>query len=59
MYAAGEPLLARAQAAGEVRSDASFDDVLRLVSGLTSASWVDDRQRARVLALALDGLRVF
>ena len=58
MYQAGEPLLARAQAAGEVRADTSFDDVLRLVSGLTSAAFVDDAQRDRVLALALDGLRV-
>ncbi|MFI5933062.1 TetR/AcrR family transcriptional regulator [Actinoplanes sp. NPDC051494] len=57
MYAAGEPLMARAQEAGEVRADVAFDDVLRLVSGLTSAAFVDDGQRDRVLALALDGLR--
>ncbi|MFF5294239.1 TetR/AcrR family transcriptional regulator [Paractinoplanes globisporus] len=58
MYAAGEPLYVRAQEAGVVRRDATFDDVLRLVSGLTSASFVDDAQKERVLALALDGLRV-
>jgi AcrR family transcriptional regulator len=58
MYAAGEPLYVRAQEAGVVRKDATFDDVLRLVSGLTSASFVDDAQKERVLALALDGLRV-
>jgi AcrR family transcriptional regulator len=57
MYAAGQPLFDRAQAAGVVRADASLDDVLRLVSGLTSASFVDDAQRGRVLAFALDGLR--
>jgi AcrR family transcriptional regulator len=57
MYAAGEPLLARAQQAGEVRADATFDDVLRMVSGLTSAGFVDDAQRDRVLSYALDGLR--
>jgi AcrR family transcriptional regulator len=57
MYAAGEPLFERAQAARVVRTDVSFDDVLRMVSGLTSAAFVDDRQRERVLALALDGLR--
>jgi len=28
-----------------------------MVSGLTSAAFVDDAQRERVLALALDGLR--
>ncbi|GIF39483.1 TetR/AcrR family transcriptional regulator [Actinoplanes xinjiangensis] len=57
MYAAGEPLFARAQQAGEVRPDAAFDDVLRLVSGLSSAAFVDDAQRHRVLDIALDGLR--
>jgi len=57
MYEAGEPLLERAQQAGEVRADANFDDVLRLVSGLMSATFVDDDQRKRVLGLALDGLR--
>ncbi|WP_433385707.1 TetR/AcrR family transcriptional regulator [Actinoplanes sp. CA-142083] len=57
MYEAGEPLFARAQAAGVVRSDANFDDLLRMVSGLMSAAFVDDGQRKRVLALALDGLR--
>ena len=42
MYAAGEPLLERAQQAVEVRADDRFDDVLRMVSGLTSAGFVDD-----------------
>jgi AcrR family transcriptional regulator len=57
MYAAGEPLLERAQKAGEVRPDADFDDVLRLFSGLTSAGYADDAQRERVFSFALDGLR--
>jgi AcrR family transcriptional regulator len=57
MYAAGEPLFVRAQEAGEVRGDASFDDVLRMVSGLVSAGYVDVAQRDRVLSYALDGIR--
>lgn len=57
MYEAGEPLFARAQQAGEVRTDASFDDLLRLVAGLTSGTYVDDAQRDRVLGIALSGLR--
>ncbi|KUL29294.1 TetR/AcrR family transcriptional regulator [Actinoplanes awajinensis] len=57
MYRAGEPLLERARAAGEVRSDASFDDVLRMISGLVSGAFVDEAQRDRVLAFALDGIR--
>ncbi|MDN3359642.1 TetR/AcrR family transcriptional regulator [Actinomadura sp. DC4] len=58
MYAAGEPLLTRAQEAGEAREDASFDDVLRMVTGITSAGFIDGEQRERVLSIALDGVRV-
>ena len=57
MYAAGTPLFERAQEAGEARKDVSFDDLLRMVSGLTAAGFVDDDQRARVLEIALDGVR--
>jgi len=57
MYAAGTPLFERAQEAGEVRSDISFDDLLRMVSGLTAAGFVDQAQRDRVLNIALDGVR--
>jgi AcrR family transcriptional regulator len=58
MYAAGEPLFARAQEAGEARRDATFDDVLRMVTGITATGFVDDEQRERVLGMALDGVRV-
>jgi AcrR family transcriptional regulator len=58
MFEAGEPLLRRAQQAGVVRTDVTFDDVLRLVSGITAATYADDAQRDRVLAVALSGLRV-
>jgi AcrR family transcriptional regulator len=57
MYDAGRPLFERAQAAGEARKDVSFDDVLRMVSGLTAAGYVDDAQRERVLSIALTGVR--
>lgn len=57
MHQAGEPLLARAQAEGSVRPEVTFDDLLRMVAGLTSATFVSDEQRTRVLAFALDGLR--
>ncbi len=58
MYAAGTPLFERAQEAGEARKDVSFDDLLRMVSGLTAAGFVDQSQRDRVLNIALDGVRV-
>jgi AcrR family transcriptional regulator len=57
MYAAGEPLFARAQEAGDARTDISFDDVLRMISGITGAGFVDGEQRERVLGIAFDGVR--
>ncbi|MDG4805239.1 helix-turn-helix domain containing protein [Micromonospora sp. WMMD1120] len=57
IYAAGEPLMRRAQAAGAVRDDIGFDDVVRLISGLTMAQFPSPEQRDRVLGVALDGLR--
>jgi AcrR family transcriptional regulator len=57
MYNAGQPLFDQAQASGAIRPDTNFDDVLRMVSGLTAAGFVDEAQRTRVLNLALDGLR--
>lgn len=57
IYEAGEPLFVRAQEAGDARADTGFDDVLRMVSGLTGAGFVDEEQRDRVLQLALDGVR--
>ncbi|MEV6417340.1 helix-turn-helix domain-containing protein [Kribbella sp. NPDC051718] len=56
MYDAGQPLFDQAQQSGAIRPDTNFDDVLRMVSGLTAAGFVDDAQRTRVLNLALDGL---
>lgn len=57
MYAAGEPVLERAQRAGEIRSDTGIQDVLFMVSGIAGVNFTDDAQRERVLQLALDGLR--
>ena len=51
------PLLSRAQEAGVARADATFDDVLRLVSGITMMTFKDDSQMEKVLDMALDGLR--
>ena len=57
MYDAGTPLFERAQAAGEVRPDLTFDDLVRMVSGLTSGTFADQAQRDRVFRIALDGIR--
>jgi AcrR family transcriptional regulator len=53
----GAPLLERAQAAGIARTDASFDDVLRLIMGITLTQAGDPDQLDRLLAIALDGIR--
>ncbi len=39
------------------RKDMDIGDLLRLVSGVTGTTFVDDAQRDRVLAIALDGVR--
>ncbi|WP_405468758.1 TetR/AcrR family transcriptional regulator [Streptomyces canus] len=58
MYAAGGPLLERAQEAGQARRDMDFVDLLRMVAGITATTFDDDAQRDRVLSIALDGVRV-
>jgi len=57
IFAAGEPLLARAKAAGVVRGDAEFMDVIRMVSGVTMIKNATSDDIRRVLKMALDGLR--
>ncbi len=54
---AGGPLLRRAQDAGVARPDANFDDVLRMISGMTMVAFVEPGQMERVLDMAFDGLR--
>jgi AcrR family transcriptional regulator len=58
MWEAANPIFERAQHAGVVRADTTLDDVMRLVSGVTGSYYDSDEQRARVLSLALDGIRV-
>ncbi|MFE7034628.1 hypothetical protein ACFU9Y_30395 [Streptomyces sp. NPDC057621] len=57
IHAAGRPLLECAQAAGAARPDVTFDDVLFLVNGVSGANFVQEAQRDRVLAMALDGIK--
>jgi AcrR family transcriptional regulator len=57
LYAAGEPLLRRAQDAGIVRPDVTIGEVIRLVGGIAKMPVDDPAEVQRVLAIALDGLR--
>jgi len=57
---AADALLARAQEAGVVRSDADSGDLVRLVHAVNIATQrgpADPGQADRMLALILDGLR--
>lgn len=57
ILAAGGPLLARAQASGDARSDITFDDLLRMISGITMMPYDDPAQRQRIVTVAIDGIR--
>ena len=54
---AGTALVQRAQAAGVVRPDAEFMDVVRIVGAIALVPTEDSEQKERLLDLALDGLR--
>jgi AcrR family transcriptional regulator len=57
MNAAGEPLLARAQAAGEVRRDTDLAEVIQLVVGVAKLPGAAPGQVEHLLEIVLDGLR--
>ncbi|OJU84042.1 MAG: hypothetical protein BGO11_02380 [Solirubrobacterales bacterium 70-9] len=57
IYDAAEPLLKRAQEAGEVRDDVDILDVTRMVSGIAALRTVERDQVERLVGIALDGLR--
>jgi AcrR family transcriptional regulator len=56
-YRAGEPLLTRAQASGDVRPDVTINDVVQMVGGIAKISAADPADVERILSIALDGLR--
>jgi len=57
LFAAGEPLLKRAQDAGAVRPDVEFSDVMHMVIGIAKIPVSDPAQIDHILRVALDGLR--
>ncbi len=57
LFSAGEPLLNRARAAGEVRADAELKDIVQMVGGIAKIQNSDPDAIARILGIALDGLR--
>ena len=57
LFGAGEPLLARAKAAGAVRDDVELADIIMMIGGIAKYSASDPRQIDRMVEIALDGLR--
>jgi AcrR family transcriptional regulator len=57
LFAAGEPLLTRAQEAGVVRPDVTIADVMQMVMGIGKVPASDPAQVSHLLRIALDGLR--
>ena len=57
LFAAGEPLLKRAQDARVVRGDVDFSDVLHMVAGISKIPASDPKQVEHIIRIALDGLR--
>jgi AcrR family transcriptional regulator len=57
LHEAGEPLLARAQAAGAVRPDASLTEIIKMIGAIAKLPASEPEQRERILQIALDGLR--
>jgi AcrR family transcriptional regulator len=57
IHAVARPLLRRAQESGAARTDITFDDVIRLVGGISAVQVTDEDQRERLIRMAIDGLR--
>jgi AcrR family transcriptional regulator len=57
LYAAGGPLLERAQQARVVRTDTDFSEVIQMVGGIAKIPSTDPAQLDHILEIALDGLR--
>jgi AcrR family transcriptional regulator len=57
LFAAGEPLLQRAQEAGVVRPDVTIAEVIQMVVGIAKIPAGNPGQTEHILRIALDGLR--
>jgi AcrR family transcriptional regulator len=57
LYAAGEPLLRRAQQAQVVRADTNLTELIQMVGGIAKITPAEPEQIDHILDIALDGLR--
>jgi AcrR family transcriptional regulator len=57
LFAAAEPLLARAQEAGAVRPDTNVAEIIQLIGGISKIPAAEPEQIDHIIEIALDGLR--
>jgi AcrR family transcriptional regulator len=57
LFEAGEPLVARAQAAHVLRKDTNLAEIIQLVGGIAKIPMAEPGQIEHILEIALDGLR--
>ena len=57
LFAAGEPLLERAQRAQVVRADTDLGEIIQMVGGIAKIPGTEPGQIDHILDIALDGLR--
>jgi AcrR family transcriptional regulator len=57
LFAAGEPILERAQQARVARTDTDFAEVIQLVGGIAKIPTTEPGQVDHILEMAIDGLR--
>jgi AcrR family transcriptional regulator len=57
LFAAGDPLLKRAQEAGVVRPDVGIGDVIQMVVAIAKIPTSEPGQTEQIVRIALDGLR--
>jgi len=57
LFAAGEPLLERAQREHAVRADTNLAEIIQMIGGIAKIANPDQEQIGHILDIALDGLR--
>jgi len=57
LFAAGEPLVKRAQDAKAVRTDTNFAEIIQMIGGIAKIQGAEPAQVDHILQIALDGLR--
>jgi AcrR family transcriptional regulator len=57
IFAAGQPLLERAQQSGVVRPDAELSEIIQMIGGIAKIPASEPGQTDHILRIALDGLR--